>query len=65
MPSYVYRCTRSHEVEEQRKIADRDQPLVCRACAAENHVEVMARVPAVSTGKVGFPGAGSWRDNYR
>ncbi len=61
MPSYVYRCPAGHEVEEQRKIADRDQPLPCRPCAAAGHVVLMDRVPAAGSGPASFPGAASWR----
>lgn len=64
MPTYVYRCPEGHEVEQQRKIADRDAEEICPKCSAESsHVvaPLLTRVPAVSTAATGFPGAASWR----
>jgi putative FmdB family regulatory protein len=68
MPTYVYKCSEGHEVEQVRKIADRDSVEPCPKCSAESSsviAPLLVRVPAVSTAPVGFPGAASWRDNYR
>lgn len=64
MPLYVYKCPRCNAVAEvQRKIADRDEPLVCASEECERgtylSISFMRREPTAPSGV--FPGAASWR----
>ena len=49
MPSYDYACENGHQVELQRRIADRDNQLICGECLSDTEESVeMARDTAVS-----------------
>lgn len=61
MPLYVYECSRCDAVAEvQRKIEERDEPLLCGDCNMKPTLLApiyMKRVPTMPAGH--FPGASS------
>jgi len=59
MPRYVYRCVKGHEVELQRSVADRLDPVVCEICTLLEPCTHMRIAPALVSPS--FPGADRWR----
>jgi hypothetical protein len=68
MPLYVYRCPKCNAQREiQRKIAERDEPVMCShgdplllpLNGSDIHATPMERIPTAPLG--GFPGADDWR----